>query len=258
MTQNTSEKIKNVARLLKESRSIIFITGAGISAESGLPTYRGIGGFYNNTTTEEGIPIETVLAGQMLESNPALTWKYLSAIEKKSRDAKYNRAHEIIAQMEQHFSRVLVFTQNIDGFHHAAGSRNIIDIHGNMHKLLCAHCGWRTVVSDYSAIEIPPLCPECNNIARPDVVFFGEMLPLDKVQDLTLQLAQGFDIYFSIGTTSVFPYISQPIEDAKASGRPTVEINPSETAISDLVDIKISLGAVDALDKIWAEYKLQK
>lgn len=248
------EAIARITKLLKNCKSILFITGAGISADSGLPTYRGIGGLYNDKLTEDGIPVEMALAGETLEKRPQVTWKYLSQIEKNCRNARFNRGHEVIAEMEKHFERVWVLTQNIDGFHHAAGSRNIIDIHGNMHKLVCTRCGWRDVVKDYSEINIPPLCPKCGRIARPEVVFFGEMLPEDRVAVLERELTRGFDIYFSIGTTSVFPYIRQPMVAAKHLGRFTIEINPQDTEISDLVDIKLRMRAAEALDAIWKEY----
>jgi NAD-dependent deacetylase len=210
---------------------------------------------YENKTTEEGISIETALAGQTLNNQPAITWKYLSQIERNCREAKFNRAHEVIARMERHFPRVWVLTQNIDSFHQAAGSRNIIDIHGDMHKLLCTQCGWRTEVKDYSRLSIPPRCPQCEHIVRPEVVFFGERLPSLKLQILSEQLSLGFDIYFSVGTTSVFPYIQQPILHARYHHRLTVEINPAETEISHLVDIKLPLRAAEAMDIIWNEYQ---
>jgi NAD-dependent deacetylase len=251
-----TDKIRRVAGLLKGCKSILFITGAGISADSGLPTYRGIGGLYNDRATEDGIPIEMALAGEMLKERPEVTWKYLSQIERNCRNARFNRAHEAIAEMERHFERAWVLTQNIDGFHYDAGSRNVIEIHGNMHKLACIKCPWRAKVKDYSQLTIPPVCPKCGSIVRPEVVFFGEMLPVRECQILSDELAKGFDIYFSVGTTSVFPYIQQPIIDAHYSKRPTIEINPSETEISHIVDIKLNFGAAEALDKIWREYNL--
>lgn len=247
--------IAQIAKLLKNCKSILFITGAGISADSGLPTYRGIGGLYNDKVTEDGIPIEMALAGQTLEKQPAVTWRYLSQIEKNCRNAKFNRGHEVIAEMEKYFERVWVLTQNIDGFHNTAGSRNVIEIHGDMHRLVCTSCGWRDVVKDYSEIDIPPACPKCAGIARPEVVFFGEMLPEDKLAVLDRELMRGFDIYFSIGTTSVFPYIRQPMVAATHLGRPTIEINPQDTEISYLVDIKLRMRAAEALDAIWREYR---
>ena len=254
---NNSSVITRIAKLLKKSKNILFITGAGISADSGLPTYRGIGGLYNDKVTEDGIPVEMALAGETLKNRPQVTWKYLLQIEKNCRNARFNRGHEVIAEMEKHFERVWVLTQNIDGFHYAAGSRNIIDIHGNMHKLACMSCGWRGAVKDYSLIDIPPRCPDCAGIARPEVVFFGEMLPIDKLAVLERELTRGFDIYFSTGTSSVFPYIRQPIVAAKHLGRPTVEINPEDTEISGLVDIKLRMRAAEALDKIWKEYLIK-
>jgi NAD-dependent deacetylase len=247
------EAIQNIAQFLRKSQNILFITGAGISADSGLPTYRGIGGLYNDKCTGDGIPIEMALAGQTLKSHPEITWKYLSQIEEKCRHARFNRAHEIIAEMEKHFTRVWVLTQNIDGFHHAAGSRNVIEIHGNMHKLFCPACNWRTSVKDFSQITIPPHCPKCNHIARPDVVFFGELLPQKELQILSDEMRKGFDLYFSVGTSSVFAYIQQPFFFAKSLKRFTVEINPLNTEISDIVDIKLSLSAKEALDEIWKE-----
>lgn len=233
----------------------MFITGAGISADSGLPTYRGRGGLYNDNLTEDGVPVEMALAGETLRRRPEVTWKYLAQIEQACRGASYNRAHQIIAEMEKAFKRVWVLTQNIDGFHQAAGSEKVIDIHGNMHKLYCPGCAWRSLVSDYRALVIPPSCPECGRIIRPDVVFFGEALAADKVSLLYEELAKGFDIYFSIGTSSVFPYIQQPILEAKSSRKLTVEINPELTEISSFVDIRIAAGATEALEAIWQEYK---
>lgn len=251
------EQIKKVAKLLKNCESILFITGAGISADSGLPTYRGIGGLYEDKDTEEGIPVEMALAGEMLATRPSITWKYLSQIEQNCRHATFNRAHAVIAEMEKHFARVWVLTQNVDGFHQTAGSKNVIDIHGDIHNLFCPECGYQERVDDFSEIQIPPICPECGHIIRPGVVLFGEQLPYQQTQILFEQQQKGFDIYFSVGTTSVFPYIQRPILEAKALNRATVEINLSETQVSHLVDIKIPLRAAEALDAIWKEYKGQ-
>jgi NAD-dependent deacetylase len=248
-------KIQSIVDVLKKAESLLFITGAGISADSGLPTYRGIGGLYNDNATEEGIPIEMALAGEMLVARPEITWKYLAQIEENCRSATYNRAHAIIAEMEQHFKRVWVLTQNIDGFHADAGSRNLIEIHGNYHHLMCTCCDWRKEVRDYCGLGIPPLGPQCQGPVRPEVVFFGEMLPQDKLQRLYEELLSGFDLYFSIGTTSVFPYIREPMVAAQHLGRPTVEIDPGQTEISDLVDIKLSMGAGKALENIWDAYQ---
>jgi len=250
-----NDSLHKVVDILRGSRRVLFITGAGISADSGLPTYRGIGGLYNDTSTDEGIPIETALSGDMMEENPALTWKYLAQIEKACRGAKHNRGHEVIAEMEREFDSVWTLTQNIDGFHCSAGSKNVIDIHGDIHDLSCMSCDYHQTVEDFGGLDIPPLCPECVSILRPDVVLFSEILPYEKCDLITKVWEQGFDSIFSVGTTSVFPYISQPVILGKQAGIPTIEINPGTTGVSHKVDIKINGKAAETLDVIWDLYQ---
>jgi len=120
-----------------------------------------------------------------------------------------------------------------------------------MHRLICTNCGWGGRVNDYSEIDIPPRCPSCSGIARPEVVFFGEPLPYEKTQVLSQELERGFDIYFSIGTTSVFPYIQQPILKARSLGRSTIEINPQDTEVSEAVDIRLRMRSAQALSAIY-------
>ena len=248
-------EIARVAGMLADRRSVLFVTGAGISADSGLSTYRGIGGLYNTNATEEGMPIERALSGDVMEQRPELTWKYLAQVERACRGARHNRAHEVIAEMEARFERVWTLTQNVDGFHRAAGARNVIDIHGDLHNLRCLRCTYRCTVEDYRELSFPPRCPQCEDTLRPDVVLFGEMLPEDKLQILFQELSKGFDIVFTVGTTSVFPYIAEPVRLAAQARRPTVEINPDTTRVSHLVDVKLPLRAAAALDAIWNRYQ---
>ena len=250
-----SQDIENVCALLKNISSILFITGAGISADSGLPTYRGIGGLYNTNHTDDNIPIEEALSGRMLETDPAIAWKYISQIERACRGAKFNRGHQVIAEMESVFQRVLVLTQNVDGFHFQAGSRNVIDIHGDIHHLKCMSCYYKTTVGDYSGLSIPPPCPDCGSVLRPLVVLFGEMLDEAKYRRLAKEVEKGFDAVFTVGTTSVFPYIAGPVLEAKRRGRHVVEINPTPTQVSHLADIKIAAGAAKTLDGIWKRFQ---
>ncbi len=250
-----TREIDRIVDRMESSESILLITGAGISADSGLPTYRGIGGLYNVNTTEEGMPIEELLSGSTMCTAPELTWKYLEQIAETCHGATYNRAHEVVAEMEKHFDRVWVLTQNVDGFHRAAGSEKVVDIHGDLHDLMCTACDFRETVSDYSEISVPPRCPQCDAIVRPDVVLFGEMLPMVKVELMYGELEEGFDLVFTIGTTSVFPYIAEPVMIAKRMGRPTVEINPGTSDVSHLVDMKLPLRAAAAMDAIWSRYQ---
>ena len=117
-------EVREVAKHLSEARSALFITGAGISAESGLPTYRGVGGLYEEAVTDEGIPIEVALSGPMFRRRPELTWRYLTRLEKATRRAAPSEAHRRLAELERRIPRAWLLTQNVDGLHHAAGSRN--------------------------------------------------------------------------------------------------------------------------------------
>ena len=249
------ETLEAVVRILRDCRSVLFVTGAGISAESGVPTYRGIGGLYEVGVTEDGLPIEEILSGRMLHSDPELTWKYLMQIADASRGAKYNRAHEVIAEMERHFPRVWTLTQNVDGLHRMAGSQNVVEIHGNMRSLSCMRCDTRRVVDEDSRIECAPRCSRCDSIMRPDVVLFGELLPTDALSLLRRELGTGFGIVFSIGTSAVFPYIQEPVIVARERKVPTVEINPSETPLSHQVAYRLEMGAATALDAIWTRFR---
>lgn len=248
--------VEEIARLLVAARSALFITGAGISADSGLPTYRGIGGLYDKRMPDgEDLPIEALLSGEMLARRPEVVWKYIHDVELACRTAVPNRGHEILALLEERLERVVVFTQNVDGFHRAAGSKNVIAIHGDIHDLRCTRCDWRKTVPDYATLTFPPRCPRCNAVVRPDVVLFGEMLGEDNVREMKHQLREGFDIVFSVGTTSAFPYISYPVDLALQRGKPSVEINPGTTPVSDLVRYRLAMGAAAALDAIWAAYR---
>ena len=245
-----SRDVAEIAERLASCRRILFVTGAGISADSGLPTYRGIGGLYEQEHTDEGVPIEVALSGAMFRRQPELTWKYIHQIESSCRDAGPNRAHAAIAELESRFEHLCTLTQNVDGLHHLAGSTNVIDIHGDVHKLLCTVCGHRWKVASYASIEIPPSCPSCGGLVRPEVVLFGEMLPIGQVTRLQEELARGFDAVFSIGTTSVFPYIAEPVLDARRRGALTVEVNPGRSEVSGVVDYRLQVGAAAAMDAV--------
>jgi NAD-dependent deacetylase len=247
-------RIAQVVELMRASRSILFITGAGLSADSGLPTYRGVGGLYEGRDAEEGLPIEALLSGDCLDVRPDLTWKYLLQIERATRGAKPNRGHEVIAEAESRFERVWVLTQNVDGLHRQAGSRNVIDIHGDLRRLRCTHCPYEQAVEDYTHLPVLPRCPDCKWIVRPNVVLFGETLPAPQVAANDTETKRGFDLVFSVGTTSVFPYIAAPVLDAYHFHKPSVEINPGNTDVTEFVTVKLKLGAAAALEAIWAAY----
>lgn len=254
MSDPDPREVAEVADALGRAESVLVITGAGMSAESGLPTYRGLGGLYQDIGTEDGVDIEEALSGPMLRSRPEVTWKYIGQIERACRGARHNRAHEIVAELERKIARVWVLTQNVDGFHRDAGSKNVIEIHGNLRHLECTRCGSTEEVQDYSGLEIPPRCPSCSGLVRPKVVLFGEMLPGDQIATLERELTRGFDIVFSIGTSSLFPYIAEPVVLARRMGRLAVEINPGRTPVSSVVTHRLGCGAVAGLEAIFAAF----
>lgn len=240
-------ELDRVAAELGAARRVLFITGAGISADSGLPTYRGIGGLYEGNLTTDGLAIEEALSGEVFAARPDITWKYLAQIEANCRGAAPNAAHRAIAWLERQLPGVLVFTQNVDGLHRRAGSRKLIEIHGDLHHLACTACDFRTEVESLAGWAIPPGCPECGQVLRPEVVLFGEMLPAGAMADFLAAFDEGFDLVFSIGTSGAFPYIVQPVLWAAEQGIPTVEINPGRTVLSDLVAYRLPMGAAAAM-----------
>lgn len=252
----TDAAIAAVASHLARAKRVLFITGAGISADSGLPTYRGVGGLYDSEITAEGLRIEEALSGEVFAARPDITWKYLIQIEEGCRGAQPNAAHRAIAMLQDHLERVMVFTQNVDGLHRTAGSNDIVEIHGNLQELACTVCAHEEVAGDMSGREIPPRCPACGGVLRPKVVLFGEALPEDELDRFIDAFQEGFDMVFSIGTSSIFPYITQPVVFAASSGIPTVEINPARTQLSDMVDFYLPLGAADAMTRILGELGL--
>lgn len=245
-----------VAQLLRDAGGILFITGAGLSVDSGLPTYRGIGGLYEAKSTDEGIPIEHALSGRMLEERPEITWKYLWQIGEVSRGARPNRGHEVIAEIEQAKPRTWVLTQNVDGLHRSAGSRNLIEVHGRAGELYCLACAARfeagALFGDYAERpELPPRCPQCGGLVRPEVVLFGEWLGEATVAAMERLEQVPLDMIFTVGTSAVFPYIAGPVVRGRQLGIATVEINPVETQLSGVVEHRFTEGAAAALDKLW-------
>jgi len=250
-TEQHQQTLDRVASLLQSARRILFITGAGLSADSGLPTYRGLGGLYENLATPDGMPIESVLSGEMFRTKPELTWKYLLQVEQACRGATCNAAHRVIAQIERERGSVTVLTQNVDGFHQRAGSHNVIDIHGNLFDILCTRCRRKRQVSSYAGFPALPRCSSCGGVERPDVVLFGENLPEQKMDWLMRELGVGFDLVISVGTSGSFPYIRLPMLRAQVYGWPSVDINPHTNPMTAHAELHLPLRAATACEALW-------
>ena len=251
----TEQVIAEVARILVDASSVLFITGAGISADSGLPTYRGIGGLYNGQVTADGVPIEDALSGPMFAKYPELTWKYLWQIGSACTCAVPNAAHQIIAEIEAEKNDTWVITQNVDGLHRSAGSRNLIEIHGHLFDLFCIGCGSEFTATELLAnfcvsTKLPPECPKCSGVIRPKVVLFDEPLPSTVSKVLFDVSSREFEVVFVVGTSVVFDYINQPITFAESNDKPIVVVNPSRSGFSWSSQYHVQLRAADAMQRI--------
>jgi NAD-dependent deacetylase len=243
------EVIARVAQAIVAAERILLITGAGLSADSGLPTYRGLGGLYNGHTAE-GLPIEAALSGSMLRRDPALCWKYLAELGRACLSAQPNAGHYAIAELQRRKPGCWLLTQNIDGYHRAAGSpaERMIEIHGELAPLYCQSCGAvDPELAEHLNRSLPPRCRQCAGVLRPPVVLFEEMLPEQAIDTLYAELRKGFDVVISIGTSASFPYIVEPLLRTQQNGGFTVEINPQCTDLSGYVDVRLAGRALDVL-----------
>lgn len=245
-------EILKVAQAIERAERILLITGAGLSADSGLPTYRGLGGLYNGLTAE-GLPIEAALSGPMLQRDPALCWKYLAELGKACLGARPNAGHAAIAELQRRKPGCWVLTQNIDGYHRQAGSppERLIEIHGQLAPLYCQSCGAEDPeLAAHLQRPLPPRCAQCGGILRPPVVLFEEMLPEQAIDRLYEQVRKGFEVVLAVGTTASFPYIVEPLAQARRNGGFTAEINPATTDLSGWVDAHIMRGSLDVLPEL--------
>ena len=230
---------------LRGVRSVGAITGAGVSRGSGLPTYRGKGGIYDDP--EEGDRTVEALSGSTLAVDPDRTWRAVARLALQAQDARPSAAHRALAGIERNVVRFALLTQNVDGLHHAAGSRNVIDIHGDVLDTLCLSCGRRGRLGreTLAGLERAPRCSECDGLLRPHVVLFGELLPPDKLLRVQNEFYRSIpDLVLIVGTSGLFPYIVEPVHVAAAAGRLTVEINPELTTTSPVVEFSL-LGEAD-------------
>lgn len=247
-----NEPMLRVTEALRQAERILLITGAGLSVDSGLPTYRGLNGLYNGHT-EDGLPIEAALSGPMLRNDPALCWKYLAEIGRACVAAVPNSGHTAIAELQRRKPGCWVLTQNIDGFHLAAGSppQRLIEIHGALVSLFCMSCGQPDDdFIGHLSRPLPPRCGNCAGVLRPPVVLFEEMLPESALNSLQAQLTKGFDAVIAVGTSASFAYIVEPILRARQSGGFTAQIDPAANELSLLVDVHVDAAASDVLPQL--------
>lgn len=241
MPDASQDTTSQAARTLAGASDILVLTGAGISAESGIPTFReaqtGLWAQYSP---------EDLATPDAFARDPARVWAWYNWRRRLIARGGPNAGHRAIAELGRRRG-VFVATQNVDGLHAAAGSEHIAELHGNIWRDRCSRCG-KSEPRDVAEPpdDAPAYCPACGAIARPDVVWFGEMLPDDALTAAQNALERA-SVVIVVGTSNrVYPAAAL-VDAAIDSSRPVIEINPDATPVSDAVDIRIATAASDAL-----------
>jgi len=230
---------------LKNAEKIIFVTGAGISQESGIPTFRGKDGLWRK---HDPMKLATIDA---FYDDPKLVWEWYEDRRKNIRTAEPNSGHKAIAELEK-YAKVVILTQNIDGLHQRAGSTNVLELHGSIIRIKCTRCNFKDEIPS-SFETLPPIC-KCGEILRPDVVWFGEALPQD-VWRKAISHATYCDVMIIAGTSLVVsPANTLPIY-AKQNNALLIEINPEDTMMSADMDLSLKTTSANALPHLVSIFK---
>ena len=221
----TSAFAPELIAALRRAQRVVALTGAGVSAESGVPTFRAA-----QTGLWENFKPEELATPEAFRRNPKLVWEWYAWRREKVRSVQPNAGHKALATMARRFPQFALITQNVDGLHQRAGSTGVIELHGNITRTKCFDEGF--VVPEWTHTgEVPPRCPQCKGYLRPDVVWFGEDLPETAINE-AMRVTGECDLFFSIGTSSmVYPAAMLP-EIARRIGATVVEINPDETPLT--------------------------
>jgi len=239
--------IKETAEVIKQSKYTIAFTGAGISVESGIPPFRGAEGLWNKYDPK-------VLDLGYFKNHGEECWTYIREIFYDFfAEAKPNRAHLVLAEMEKKGLLKSVVTQNIDNLHHEAGSINVHEFHGNSKKLKCLKCGSIYEVSELDLKNLPPRCRNDKQILKPDFIFFGEGIPPDAYSNSFAE-AEKADVCLIIGSTGEVTPASYVPRTAKQNGAVIIEINPEETIFtSQITDIHLKGKASEIMNLLALE-----
>lgn len=225
--QHFENKIEKIRNKLKSSKKVVVLTGAGVSAESGVPTFRGKDGLWKNFRAEE------LATSEAFQRNPHIVWEWYDWRRQILSSIQPNPAHLVIAELEKKFKDFTLITQNVDGLHTLAGSKNILELHGNIWRVRCTSCGNIEINKDVP-IKILPLC-RCGGLLRPDIVWFGEMLPED-VLNKAFNAAESCDFMLVAGTSGIVQPAASLAMIAKRNNAFVVEVNLEETQLSPDVD----------------------
>ena len=229
-----SDDVSTLAQWIAEAHDIVFFGGAGVSTESGIPDFRGAKGFYHQ---EREIPLERVLSIDFFSACPGAYYAWF-AEETAREGVAPNAAHRCLAGLERAGKLKAVVTQNIDGLHQAAGSKRVLELHGNWTRLECTGCGARSTIDDFDEARAGrlPHCPSCSAVVRPDIVFYGEALDPATLEGAVLAIA-GADMLI-VGGTSLAVYPAAGLIDYYQGGR-LVLMNATPTPYDGRADLII-------------------
>ncbi len=237
-----SSPIDEAARIVARSRFLIALTGAGISADSGIPTFRGRNGLWSRYRPED------LATPEAFARNPRLVWEWYRWRMEIVFSAKPNPGHLALAELESMGLLKCVITQNVDGLHQLAGSKCVIELHGSIRRVRCVSCSYRAELSEPPK-EVPPRCPRCGSLLRPDVVWFGEPIPREALEK-AFELAGRADAILVVGTSGkVMPAAAIPYI-VKRGGGAVIEVNIEESDITPIADVFVRERASVALPKI--------
>lgn len=208
---------------LDDGTSVLALTGAGISAESGIPTFRGIDGLWENH------PVEEVASPEGFRADPRLVWRFYSQRREKARSCQPNRGHRALVKLEERLGdRFLLATQNVDGLHRKAGTKRLVEMHGHLFTSRCSSCA-RPPFEDENLYETPPTCDLCGKgLLRPHIVWFGEMLDpadLDRIQTFLTRARSGKVVFLAVGTSGAVYPAAGLVDLARMAGAETYLVN---------------------------------
>jgi NAD-dependent deacetylase len=241
----SDERTERAAELLAAAPSVCVSSGAGMSAESGMPTFRDEDGLWSKVNVEE------MATPQAFARDPVKVWEWYRWRRQELAKIEPHAGHRMLAEWEERVDDFVVVTQNIDGLHHAAGSKNVIELHGRLDTVRCTRCDYQFQGLDDLGVD--PRCPECEARLRPAVVWFGEMLPPGAIE-AAFEAARRCAVMLVIGTSGVVQPAASLAEVAKSYGARIIEVNPNATALSSLADVCVRSGCRDALtaiDEAW-------
>ncbi len=232
---------------LRQARRVVAFTGAGISKESGLDTFRDLGGVWQQVRPED------MATPQAFRRQPAKVWQWYAARYSRASAVQPNPAHLALARWETLFPAFTLVTQNVDGLHQRAGSLNVLELHGTLREAKCDRCGRRRDMSEAvtASPDEPPICT-CGGLFRPAVVWFGEMLPEAAMAAATEESAH-CDLFFSIGTSGQVYPAAGLIELAHRQGACLIEINPEPTGHAGMAHLQIAAPAGEGLPVLTQE-----